>query len=53
MPKKKNFISQSDISTLLKNYGGGYRWKQNKILSQKGVIYYKDKFDYNLTINEK
>ena len=53
MPKKKNFISQSDISTLLKNYGGGYRWKQNKDLSQKGVICYRDKFGYNLTINEK
>lgn len=53
MPKKKNFISQSDISTLLKKYGGGYRWKQNKNLSQKGVICYRDKFGYNLTINEK
>lgn len=53
MPKKKNFISQSDISTLLKKYGGGYRWKQNKDLSQKGVICYRDKFGYNLTINEK
>lgn len=53
MPKKKNFISQSDISTLLKKYGSGYRWKQNKDLSQKGVICYRDKFGYNLTINEK
>lgn len=53
MPKKKSFISQSDISTLLKKYGGGYRWKQNRNLSQKGVICYRDKFGYNLTINEK
>lgn len=53
MPKKKNFISQSDISTLLKKYGGGYRWKQNRNLSRKDVICYRDKFGYNLTINEK
>lgn len=52
MPKKKYFLSQADISKLLKNYGGGYRYKQKRNLSQKECVTYMDTQGGMLTINQ-
>ena len=51
---RKVFLTQDEISKLLKNYGGGYRWKLNKDLSQKSdQKVYMDASDGMLTINRK
>ena len=51
---RKVFLTQDEISKLLKNYGGGYRWKLNKDLSQKSdQKVYMDVSGGMLTINRK
>lgn len=52
MPKKKYFLTQAELSKLLKNYGGGYRWTHNKKLSQSGNVTYTDAQNNMLTINQ-
>lgn len=51
---RKVFLTQDEISKLLKNYGGSYRWKLNKDLSQKSdQKVYMDASGGMLTINRK
>ena len=51
---RKVFLTQDEISKLLKNYGGGYRWKLNKDLSQNSdQKVYIDVSGGMLTINRK
>lgn len=51
---RKVFLTQDEISKLLKNYGGGYRWKLNKDLSQNSdQKVYMDVSGGMLTINRK
>ena len=52
MPKKKYFLSQADLSKLLKNYGGGYYWKIHKQLSNSGNVTYTDTQGGMLSINQ-
>lgn len=52
MPKKKYFLSQADLSKLLKNYGGGYHWKIHKQLSESGNVTYTDTQGGMLSINQ-
>ena len=52
MPKKKYFLTQAELSKLLKNYGGGYRWTHDKKLSQSGSVTYTDAQNNMLTINQ-
>lgn len=52
MPKKKYFLSKADLSKLLKNYGGGYRFKQSTKLSESGCVVYTDTKGGMLTINQ-
>lgn len=52
MPKKKYFLSQADLSKLLKNYGGGYYWKIHKQLSESGNVTYTDTQGGMLSINQ-
>lgn len=52
MPKKKYFLTQAELSKLLKNYGGGYRFKLNKRLSQSGNVTYTDVQGGMLSINQ-
>lgn len=52
MPKKKYFLTQVELTKLLKNYGGGYRWTHDKKLSQSGSVTYTDAQNNMLTINQ-
>ena len=52
MPKKKYFLSQADLSKLLKNYGGGYHWKLHKQMSKSGNVTYMDTQGGMLSINQ-
>lgn len=52
MPKKKYFLSQADLSKLLKNYGGGYHWKIHKQLSESGNVTYMDTQGGMLSVNQ-
>lgn len=52
MPKKKYFLTQAELAKLLKNYGGGYRYKLNKKLSHSGSVTYTDSQGGMLSINQ-
>lgn len=52
MPKKKYFLTQAELAKLLKNYGGGYRFKLNKKLSHSGSVTYTDSQGGMLSINQ-
>lgn len=52
MPKKKYFLSQADLSKLLKNYGGGYHWKIHKQMSKSGNVTYMDTQGGMLSVNQ-
>lgn len=50
---RKVFLTQDEISKLLKNYGGGYRWKLNRDLQKSDQKVYMDVSGGMLTINRK
>ena len=51
--RNRVFLTQEEITKLLKNYGGGYRWKLNKTLSNTSEKVYTDSKGGMLTINRK
>lgn len=54
MGKRKFFLTQDEITKLLKNYGGGYRFKKNTSLSEPKQIAYNDTSNGGLlTLNER
>lgn len=51
MAKKKHFITQKMINTIIQKYGGGHKWSLREDISEHSIVTYTDIKGRMLTIN--